>query len=269
VTTKKSSNTSHSQKPSSTGGLSRFQNFTTERLHRTKVNKAPYNPRVIGTKERRRLKAILESPLALLQPLIWNRRTGNLVGGHQRLGILDQLEGSDDYELDFAVVDLDEGQEQDANMALNNQEAMGQFDPDALQTLLEQRKVSAGDFGAVLAASGFDMGTLSLILPSPEFFRAAEERDAGSSLLDEVEAMARDGEAEPKPDRSERTAREIADKKRAAESRADADDTETYTVLQFSSRGRKEEFLAEMGLDYDQRYVDGADVLELVRAGKR
>jgi hypothetical protein len=37
-------------------------------------------------------------------------------------------------------------------------------------------------FPEALEIEGFDMQSLSLILPSPEFFRAAEERDAGRGM---------------------------------------------------------------------------------------
>lgn len=41
-------------------------------------------------------------------PLVWNRRTGILVSGHQRLKALDALEGTEDYELTVSVIDVDD-----------------------------------------------------------------------------------------------------------------------------------------------------------------
>lgn len=55
-------------------------------IERARINPAPYNPRVRlepGEPEYERLrKNIVE--IGLVEPLVWNERTGNLVGGHQR-----------------------------------------------------------------------------------------------------------------------------------------------------------------------------------------
>ncbi|HEM2242632.1 TPA: ParB N-terminal domain-containing protein, partial [Listeria monocytogenes] len=59
----------------------------------SKINPAAYNPRIDlmpGDLEYEKLKKSIEE-FGYIDPLIWNERTGNLVGGHQRYKIL--LEG--------------------------------------------------------------------------------------------------------------------------------------------------------------------------------
>ena len=76
--------------------VTRFQSFVVEEVGRELLKNAPYNPRRITDDARARLKAKIEK-VGLVTPLVWNRRTGNLVGGHQRLSILDELEARQDY----------------------------------------------------------------------------------------------------------------------------------------------------------------------------
>ncbi len=52
---------------------------------------APYNPRIVlqpGMPGYDRLKRSL-TEFGLVQPIIWNESTGHIVGGHQRLAILE------------------------------------------------------------------------------------------------------------------------------------------------------------------------------------
>lgn len=116
------SGTSHSQEK-----FDKLQKFTVKRIHRSRLLDAPYNPRKINDRQRKALKKSLEDN-GLLQPLVWNEATGNMVGGHQRLSQLDSIMRTDDYELDIAVVNLSEQEEIKANMVLNNQSLMGDFD---------------------------------------------------------------------------------------------------------------------------------------------
>ena len=52
-----------------------------------KLNPAEYNPRKDlkpGDKEYEKLKRSIEE-FGYVEPVIWNQKTGNVVGGHQRL----------------------------------------------------------------------------------------------------------------------------------------------------------------------------------------
>jgi len=119
--------------------VSKHQKFEMMEVSRKDIKGATYNPRMISPQARNRLKKGLEKN-GLVQPLIWNKRTGNLVGGHQRLGIIDDLEGSDDYSLTVAVVDVNESQEKQINVLLNNDSAQGFWDEGKLLSLFEQEQ---------------------------------------------------------------------------------------------------------------------------------
>jgi hypothetical protein len=48
---------------------------------------APYNPRTISSEALAGLRGSVER-FGLVEPVVWNRRTGRVVGGHQRLKVL-------------------------------------------------------------------------------------------------------------------------------------------------------------------------------------
>ena len=93
----------------------------------TELNAAQYNPRIAlepGMPEWEKLKTSIEQ-FGNVEPVVWNRRTGNVVGGHQRLAVLKSM----GYEsVPCSVVDLDEKEEKLLNIALNK--IKGQWDYD-------------------------------------------------------------------------------------------------------------------------------------------
>ena len=136
---------------------SKYQNFEMQTINRKAIKNAEYNPRFMGEKEKKRLrKAIQEN--GLVSALTWNKRTGNLVGGHQRLSQLDALEKNDNYELTVCVIDVDERQEAKLNVQLNNPSMQGEWDVGKLFEMTETFDLSMDDMGfsATEAAYLFD-----------------------------------------------------------------------------------------------------------------
>lgn len=106
-----------------------------EAVRRDRLRNAPYNPRRMDDAAKKLLRKSLERH-GLVEALVWNKRTGNLVGGHQRLEQLDALEGSNDYELEVCVVDVDEREEAALNVQLNQRSMQGDWDPGKLEALV-------------------------------------------------------------------------------------------------------------------------------------
>lgn len=110
---------------------------------------APYNPRVDlrpGDPDYEKLKRSIQE-FGLVEPVVWNKRTGHVVGGHQRLKILREL-GYEEVEV--SVVDLDEEREKLLNVALNKIE--GDWDNFKLKELLQELEFG----GADIELTGFD-----------------------------------------------------------------------------------------------------------------
>lgn len=125
---------------------SKYQKFEMDTVSRKQIHGADYNPRVISEDARKRLRKMLAKH-GLVQPLVWNRRTGNLVSGHQRLSALDSLERTQDYSLQVAVVDLNEREEKILNVQLNNPSMQGDWDMDKLIEMTEESDISPAEFG--------------------------------------------------------------------------------------------------------------------------
>ncbi|MBX3379062.1 MAG: DNA modification methylase [Phycisphaeraceae bacterium] len=101
----------------------------------SKLKPAAYNPRQSlqpGDPDFSKLEVSL-SEFGLVEPLVWNRRTGNLVGGHQRLAVL-RHQGI--KSVDVSVVDLPLLKEKALNIALNK--IQGAWDEHKLAALLDE-----------------------------------------------------------------------------------------------------------------------------------
>jgi ParB-like chromosome segregation protein Spo0J len=120
----------------------------------SELSPAKYNPRTISSDSLGRLTKSL-SELGNLQPITWNAKTGNIVGGHQRLKCYSAL-GKDEVEV-WAVW-LDDAQEKAANIALNK--LSGEFDMPKLKDILEEIDVGEID----VDITGFSLEEISKMM---------------------------------------------------------------------------------------------------------
>ena len=118
---------------------------------------AAYNPRKALAPGDEEYEQIKRSILAfgLVEPIVWNSQTGNVVAGHQRLTVLRDL---GDDTVDVSVIDVSESQEKVLNIALNK--ISGQWDDNKLSILLEE--LSADD--VLIDLTGFSQIELNDIL---------------------------------------------------------------------------------------------------------
>jgi len=96
---------------------------------------APYNAAVRKITDRARggLRASIHR-WGLLQDIVWNRATGHIVGGHERMGV---LEAAGETEADAHIVDIPDLEEEQAlSVALNSPAIAGQFS-DGLGSILD------------------------------------------------------------------------------------------------------------------------------------
>lgn len=110
---------------------------------------ADYNPRKDlqpGDSEYEKIKRSLEE-FGYVDPVIWNKTTGRVVGGHQRLKVLASMGRT---EVECVVVELNEEKEKALNVALNK--ISGDWDKEKLAVLMTD--LDAADFDVSL--TGFD-----------------------------------------------------------------------------------------------------------------
>jgi len=119
-----------------------------EKMKVSDLKYAPYNPRKIDDKELAKLKRSI-SEFGYVEPIVWNERTGFVVGGNQRLKALREL-GIE--EVDVVVVDLDDAKEKALNVALNK--ISGEWDFIKLKDVLTD--IDTGDFDIELTGFGLE-----------------------------------------------------------------------------------------------------------------
>lgn len=136
----------------------------------SEMNLAAYNPRVTlqpGDEEYETIKRSIEK-YGLVQPIVWNRRTNTVVGGHQRLRVLSDM-GID--EADVSVVDLDIIAEKQLNIALNKVE--GKWDDRKLSEILLE-------LGDDAVQTGFTLPEIEVLQNELQtFFDEEDEEPAG------------------------------------------------------------------------------------------
>lgn len=118
---------------------------------------ADYNPRKDlkpGDAEYEKLKRSIEQ-FGYVEPVIWNKTSGRVVGGHQRLKVLIDMGMT---EVDCVVVELSEDKEKALNIALNK--ISGEWDKDKLALLIAD--LQGADFDVSL--TGFDPAELDDLL---------------------------------------------------------------------------------------------------------
>lgn len=145
-----------------------------QRVSLKKLKPAAYNPRKRlrpGDPEYQRIKRSIEA-YGLVDPLVWNKRTGNLVGRHQRLKVLQEMGAA---AVDCSVVDLDLTREKALNLALNK--VGGAWDEGSLAELLGELRDQIDP-----AITGFAQAEIDELLAATA---AAEESDppAGPGLV--------------------------------------------------------------------------------------
>jgi len=115
-------------------GANKLESFTAETVNRRDIQGADYNPRKISESAKKKLRKKMRE-WGAVQPIVVNRRTMTIVGGHQRIDAMDSILRKDDYELTVAMIDVDEKQEAAINVFLNNPSAQGEWDTFALQDM--------------------------------------------------------------------------------------------------------------------------------------
>ena len=86
-----------------------------EKKKLSELKAAPYNPRTSTEKQEANLKSSLDK-FGFVEPIIFNKQTGYIVGGHFRVRELKKLGYK---EVECVIVDLNEADEKEFNIRLN------------------------------------------------------------------------------------------------------------------------------------------------------
>ncbi|HDR1906685.1 TPA: ParB N-terminal domain-containing protein [Pasteurella multocida] len=221
----------------------KLQKYEMVTLKRSEILPHPKNPRQIDQKAQKNLFKKM-GEVGLLQPLIVNKRTGYLLGGHQRLAVMDKHEkykdGKNDYELDVALVDLPEKEELAMLVFLNNPSAQGTWQTELLAEINLDLGISFEDMG-------FDNLDVDLIFDGDGRFSAlfedSQEVSETKSSLEEIKAH----------------------RKESTERLKEANSAEFYFVVVCKDEKEKRELLKSMKIPAHETYVSGSALEGLKR----
>ena len=224
----------------------RLEKFTTGTVSRADIHGAAYNPRSITKAAAKKLRDSLRN-FGVLSPIVWNKTTGNIVAGHQRLEQMDTLLKKNDYQLTVAVVEMDPETEVKANITLNNPSVMGEWDTEKLAEI----KMDWPDI-SFEKDLGFDKYDIDLIFADTELegdvFTAFEQQQEVKSDVERLREIDKIKEAK-------KEGRETA-KEANAEGDSHMVETDDYMVtFVFPNNSEKQDFCKHIKVKPSERYI--------------
>ena len=218
---------------------SKYQAYDTETISRDMIKNAPYNPRIMDEKAKKRLRKNIAKH-GLVAALTWNKRTGNLVGGHQRLEQLDALEKTKDYDLTVCVVDVDEREEAALNVQLNNPSMQGEWDLDKLANMTEEFDLDLSE------DLGFTDSDIDFMFEGDDRFSQLFETEEGEKMRGDLEKVK-------------------AARKQSVDNLKDRNNINWYTVIVFENETDRDAFMKEISIPKYEKYVTEDQVRRLTR----
>ena len=248
--------------------LAKSFSSTIVELKRSEIHPAGYNPRVIDDEAKKALKRSIKK-FGVVGGIVVNKRTGNtIVGGHQKVSILDEMYKypANDYTLRVEMIDVDMETEKTLNIALNNGNISGRWDYEKLAQLIPD--IDYKDAG--LTDADLNMIGVDYLLQTEEENSIADELD---DLMSPIIEEREEEKAERAAEREMQKAIELEAKKQhmkdvkqqvkeAAISKAEQMDA--YVMLSFSSWSAKAEFCERFGYPAEMKIIKGEVFAEQV-----
>lgn len=237
--------------------LNKFFNSVTREVWRSEIRFSDYNPRTINKDGRNQLKHSIKK-YGIVGGIVINSRTNNtIVGGHQKVDILDELNKynpstkENDYRLKVEAVDIDLKTEKQLNIVLNNPNVGGQWDFNALARIVPD--IDWKDAG--LTDADLNMIGVDYLLQTEEESSIA---DALSDMMSPVTEQKEADKAAKQLERAEKVAHMKEVKQRAKENaQKTAEDMDAYVMLSFDTYEAKAAFCERFGYDADMKFIKG------------
>lgn len=243
-----------------------------EVMLRSTIKLADYNPRKISTQAKQMLRRSIKK-YGVVGGITVNRRTGNIVGGNQKIAILDEIYGypANDYEVRAEVVDYDLATEKSLCLMLNSQNAQGEWDDDKLREMLPD--INWQDAGLTeedLSLIGVEFlekteGENILAQELDDLMRPStkEEQSAQRQKIETAQNIAKtqaENDYQSKKEHMESVKQQVNTK--AAEKALEA---EAYVMLSFDNVEAKQRFLRKYGFVETDKVIKGEVLIKALR----
>lgn len=233
--------------------LNKYFRSQSVELSRSAVHMAGYNPRTISEEAKKSLKRGIKK-YGLLGGIIVNKQTGmTVVSGHQRLAVMDELNKfpDNDYTIRIDLIDVDAKQEKELNILLNNPNAMGSWDYDALREMIPD--IDWKDAG---------LTDVDLNIIGCDFLLQTEEENSLSDALNDVMSGVNDQKESDKAQKQLEKAEKVAHMKDVKaqvkeNTQKQVEDMDAYVMLSFDNYGAKVAFMERFGYNPDDKFIKG------------
>lgn len=240
--------------------LSKYIKSESVELNRSAIRFADYNPRKLSEESRKTLKRGIKK-FGLVGGIVVNKRTElTVVSGHQRLSVMDELQKfpDNDYKIRVDVIDVDEQQEKELNILMNNPNAQGTWDFDALARIVPD--IDWKDAG--LTDADLNMIGVDYLL------QTEEESSIADALSDMMAPVTEQNEAEKAAKQLER-AEKVAHMKEVKQqvkenAQKQAEKMDAYVMLSFDTYEAKAAFCERFGFDGGMKFIKGELLDEMV-----
>lgn len=221
--------------------LNKYFKSETIEIQRSKIVPSPYNPRKITQEARKSLKNSIKT-YGIVGGLVWNRQTKNLVSGHQKIDILDELNKypENDYLIKVEVIEVNPKTEKELNVFLNNPNSQGTWDFDKLRELIpdiDYKNAGLSDEDLSLIGIDFTMQTETEVNIANQF----NEMLAPVQIQKEIDKQ------------------HVKDVKKQVKEASEnaAKDMESYVMINFDTAEAKESFMLRFGFQPGDKVIKG------------
>lgn len=245
--------------------LSKYIKSESVELDRSAIHFAGYNPRKLSDESRKTLKRGIKK-FGLVGGIVVNKHTGmTVVSGHQRLSVMDELQKfpDNDYRIRVDVIDVEEKQEKELNILLNNPNAQGTWDFDALAQIVPD--IDWKDAG--LTYADLNMIGVDYLLQTEDESAVADELEqmmAPVTEMREAEKTARREEREQMREQEQDAEREakVAHMKEVKQivkenAQKQAENMDAYVMISFDTWEAKAAFCERFGYDPGMKFIKG------------
>lgn len=239
-------------------------------IPRSKITPSPYNPRKITDEARKALKKNIKEN-GIIGGLVFNSQTGNLVSGHQRVSIADEVNkynpetGENDYDLKVEKIDVDLKKEKELNIFFNSKSVMGEMDYSKLALMIPDIDVNLAGLDEV------DMSFIEIEMPSvediviPSFEPQAEKREKAEEERQEDNSVNHPATSVLKMEQDEMTDEEKKAHVKAIKEKVKENSVyegEPYFTVSFDSFENKAFFLERFQIGAEARYIKGEELAD-------
>ena len=246
----------------------------TRTILRSSFSFSDYNPRTISDDARKKLKANIKKN-GIIGGLVVNEQTGNLVSGHQRVSIADEVNkydpesGKNDYEIKVEIIDVDLKTEKELNIFFNSKSVQGEMDYAKLALMIPDIDIDIAGLDDV------DMSFIEMEMPEPvevdvpvfEPQASKKEKSITQELDNSVstpEASISEMEREELDEKSRQEKIDAVKKVKEQVKQGAVYEGDPYFTISFDSYENKVFFLEQFGISADVKIIKGEELAEKI-----